>query len=63
MASSQVTQVGIGPTTALFLVFLVLKLCKVISWSWWWVFSPIWGTFALVGAILVGAVVWSVFKK
>jgi len=23
-------------------LFLVLKLCKVITWSWWWVFSPLW---------------------
>lgn len=28
--------------TLLFIVFLVLKLVGVISWSWWWVFSPIW---------------------
>lgn len=26
----------------LFIVFLVLKLCKVIEWSWWWVTSPLW---------------------
>lgn len=27
----------------LFLVaFVVLKLCGVIDWSWWWVLSPIW---------------------
>lgn len=26
----------------LFVVFLVLKLCKVITWSWLWVFSPLW---------------------
>jgi len=26
----------------LFLVFLVLKLCKVIGWSWWWVTAPLW---------------------
>lgn len=31
----------------LFVVFLVLKLCKVISWSWLWVFSPLW-----IGAII-----------
>ncbi len=24
------------------IVFIVLKLCKVISWSWIWVLSPIW---------------------
>ena len=26
----------------LFLVFLVLKLCGVTAWSWWWVTSPLW---------------------
>lgn len=26
----------------LFLVFLVLKLTKVIDWSWWWVSAPMW---------------------
>lgn len=26
----------------LFIVFLVLRLCKVIAWSWWWVTSPLW---------------------
>ena len=25
-----------------FLIFLVLKLCGVITWSWWWVTAPIW---------------------
>lgn len=28
--------------TILFVVFLILRLCKVIAWSWWWVFSPLW---------------------
>lgn len=23
------------------IVFVVLKLCNVIAWSWWWVFSPL----------------------
>ena len=23
------------------LTFIVLKLCNVIDWSWWWVLSPI----------------------
>jgi hypothetical protein len=25
-----------------FIVFLILKLVKLITWSWVWVFSPIW---------------------
>lgn len=24
------------------ITFIVLKLCKVIDWSWWWVLSPLW---------------------
>lgn len=33
---------GISFASLLGLVFLVLKLCKVISWSWWWVTAPFW---------------------
>lgn len=32
----------VGLLTAL---FVVLKLCNVITWSWVWVVSPIWITF------------------
>lgn len=27
----------------LFIIFLILKLTKVIDWSWWWVTAPLWG--------------------
>ena len=33
---------GIGFETALFLLFLGLKLTGYITWSWWWIFSPLW---------------------
>lgn len=33
---------GIGFTGVLTIVFIVLKLCHVIEWSWLWVLSPIW---------------------
>lgn len=33
---------GIGFGGLLTLTFIVLKLCNVIQWSWWWVLSPIW---------------------
>ena len=26
----------------LLVAFVVLKLCGVIDWSWWWVLSPAW---------------------
>ena len=34
--------------------FIVLKLCKVIDWSWWWVTSPLWLPFA-AAFIIMGA--------
>ena len=33
---------NIGFTSLLQLVFIVLKLCKVINWSWWCVLAPTW---------------------
>lgn len=38
---------GIGFAGLLTIVFIVLKLCGVISWSWLWVLSPIWISFGL----------------
>ena len=31
---------NIGVTGLLQVAFIVLKLCKVINWSWFWVFFP-----------------------
>ena len=42
---------GIGFTGLLQVAFIVLKLCKVIDWSWWWVFAPTW--ISLILSILV----------
>ena len=42
MANEVKTNGGIGFAGLLTIVFVVLKLTKVISWSWWWVVSPIW---------------------
>lgn len=33
---------SVGFCGLLTLVFIVLKLCKVISWSWLWVLAPLW---------------------
>lgn len=32
---------GLGLTSVLTIIFVVLKLVGVINWSWWWVLSPI----------------------
>lgn len=44
---------GIGFVGLLTVAFVVLKLCKVISWSWLWVLSPIWISTLLVVAIIL----------
>jgi hypothetical protein len=42
-----------------FLIFLTLKLCGVIDWSWWWVTAPLWMPFALGMVLLLGiAILW-----
>ena len=43
---------GIGFCGLLTIVFIVLKLCGVISWSWVWVLSPLWISFSLVVIII-----------
>lgn len=43
---------GVGVLGLLGVVFVTLKLCGVIGWSWWWVTAPFWGGLALVLAIL-----------
>lgn len=37
-----------GFPTLLTIAFIVLKLCNVITWSWWWVLAPIWIPVAIV---------------
>lgn len=38
---------GIGVTGLLQVAFIVLKLCKIIEWSWFWVLAPSWISFLL----------------
>lgn len=38
--------IGLGPLITL--IFVTLKLCHVIDWSWWWVFAPMWIVASLV---------------
>lgn len=36
-----------------FLLFLTLKLCNVITWSWWWVTAPLWLPVIVMVAITI----------
>lgn len=54
---------GIGFVGALTIVFIVLKLCNVITWPWVWVLSPIWISVGLAVVIgLIAAVAISIWK-
>ena len=50
------TRGGIGFCGLLTIAFIILKLCKVITWSWVWVLSPLWISFALI--ILIILIAW-----
>ena len=47
---------GIGFVGLLTIVFIVLKLCGVISWGWIWVLSPLWIT--AIALVIIVAVLW-----
>lgn len=51
---------GVGFAGLLAVAFVVLKLCKVIDWSWWWVLSPIW---IPVCFVLSAITVFLIFSK
>lgn len=38
--------------------FVVLKLCGIITWSWWWVLSPIWIPIAIVILLFIILFIW-----
>ncbi len=50
---------GIGFVGVLQIVFIVLKLCGLITWSWLWVLSPLWISLGLGVLILITIVLWS----
>ncbi len=48
MKNKKVRNGGMGFISVSTLIFIVLKLTNIISWSWIWVLSPIW-----ISAILI----------
>ena len=46
---------GIGFTSLLTVLFIGLKLTGHITWSWWWVLSPLWIS-ALIGLTILAIV-------
>lgn len=40
------------------LTFIALKLCNIIHWSWWWVFSPVLVCVAVTIALIILFVIY-----
>lgn len=55
---------GIGFAGLLTLLFIGLKLGKVINWSWFWVLSPIWISILVgIGFVLIFIIIgWFVLR-
>ena len=58
--STPIVATGTSLPTLLTVLFIALKLCGIIDWSWWWVLSPIpitlgvaLGVFAVVLSVLM----------
>ncbi len=50
-SGNRAIDLGAGPVLAI--VFITLKLCGVITWSWVWVLSPVWISLSLVAVLVV----------
>lgn len=59
--NKEVTVKTIGFPSLLLLSFIILKLCNVITWSWWWVLSPIWIPIAIL--VVITGLILLLFKK
>lgn len=56
---------GIGFCGVLTILFIALKLLNQITWSWWWVLSPIWIPLVIIFTILllIGSIMLFVARK
>ena len=48
---------------ALFAMFTVLKIMRVIDWSWWWVTAPLWIIPAIMAIIFVVCLVLAIITE
>lgn len=51
--SSNKQQGGVGCSTVVLIILVVLKLAGLITWSWVWVLAPLWIPALIIGALFV----------
>lgn len=49
----KITPSGLGLSSVLTIIFVVLKLCGLIDWSWLWVLSPTWISIGLTVVLIL----------
>jgi uncharacterized protein (DUF983 family) len=54
---------GTSFTGLLTILFIGLKLTGHVTWSWWWVLSPIWISFLIVCAIILIVAIFAAFNE
>lgn len=57
MEKKVINRTGTGFSGLFTIAFIVLKLCKVINWSWVWVLAPLWIKLGITLLILLVAVI------
>lgn len=54
----EITYSGVGFCDLLCIVFIVLKLLGIITWSWLWVLCPIWiPAIFIIIIVIIGAII------
>lgn len=53
---------GVSMGGLLQVALIVLKLCGVIDWSWWWILTPAWGGCALTVFVAIFAIILAVME-
>lgn len=51
---------GVGVLGPLQVAFIILKILKVIEWSWFWVFTPLW--IDILGTIIIAVVFYIILR-
>lgn len=55
---------GIGLLTVIGVVFVILKLCGVIKWSWIWVLCPFWvGMIGTIVSVIIALIMAAMIEK
>jgi len=57
--SNSASSTGLSGNTLLQIVFITLKLCNVIHWSWWYVMLP---TLIPLGIVIVFGALWIILE-